>query len=202
MWWNGCKGCRFVPLPELLNYLSSRRSVKVKSQTEPAPSRAEIEQILTIAARVPDHGKLAPFRFVVLEKDAQAKLGDRLAEIYAANNAGNSDITEKHIQFERERPQRAPLLIVVIFSYKPGKIPLWEQQLACGAACMNLLHGVYAHCYVGQWLTEWPAFDAQVKAEFSCMAEEEIAGFFYIGSSDEKPDDRARPALSEITEWR
>lgn len=190
------------PNTPLLEYLKTRRSVVVKKQQAPGPSRDEIEQILTIAARVPDHGKLAPFRFIVFDEAAQSKLGDRLAAIYAGNHAGDSEVTSKHIEHERERMQRAPILIAAIFHYKPGKIPLWEQQLACGAACMNMLHGAYALGYVGQWLTEWLSYDVQVKAELGCIAEEEIAGFFYIGSAEEAPSDRARPELADIVEWR
>ncbi len=187
-----------MPNP-VLDYLLSRRSVSVKKLEEPGPSEPELLQILRVASRVPDHKKMAPWRFHVFDKAAQAKLGDRWAELYAERERGNPDVMEKHIEFERERPQRAPLLIAVVSKTAFGKAPIWEQQLSAGAACMNLMHAAHALGYAANWLSEWPNFDDTVRADFGCeKPEDQIAGFIYIGTPSEAPSERDRPDLKDV----
>ena len=132
------------------------------------------------------------------DEKAQRILGDKVAARFAELNPQAS---EKQIEHESTQFQRAPLLIVMLFTPKEGRIPLWEQQLSAGAAGMNLLHAAEALGYAGQWLTEWPCFDETINAWLKCQAPDCIAGFFYIGSSATPPEerkDRERPKLEEI----
>jgi len=188
-----------MKIAPLTDYLLTRRSVKAAQLNLPSPNKDEIRQMLTAAMRVPDHGKLAPWKVVVFEKAGQEKLG----ELFAARfHALNPDAKEKHLEHERMRAQRAPLLIAVVFVPQIGKIPVWEQELATGALCMNLLHAAYGLGYAGQWLTEWPAFDEEITHALCPQEGAKIAGFFYIGSSDSVPEDRKRPEFDEIvSEW-
>lgn len=175
--------------------LLERRSVKVRQLVDPAPEGEVLEKLLTAAVRVPDHGKLTPWRLLLLEKEGQQALGDLFAKRFSEIHP---DANDKQIAFERARPQRAPLLVAVVSSPKLGKVPFWEQQLSAGAVCMNLLHAAQAFGFAGQWLTEWPAFDAEIT---TALCEEEgaqIAGFIYLGTSTEKPEERLRPDLTEV----
>lgn len=177
--------------------LLSRRSVKAALLKDPAPTQEELTQILTIATRVPDHGKLAPWRIKLFDKSAQSVLGEQIGQRFAALNP---DATEQQIAFEKQKICRAPLLAVVLYVPQLGRIPEWEQQLSCGAVCMNLLHACHALGYGANWLTEWPAFDDEINKLLGCGEHDRIAGFIYIGSYDDKPEDRPRPDLAEVTE--
>lgn len=151
-----------------LNALLTRRSTSVRDLTAPAPSDAELEQILRVATRVPDHGKLAPWRIVVLRGEGAAKLGALAADIYMRNTPGAE---EKHREHEHARFLRAPLCLAVIATPKESiKAPDWEQYLSAGAVCMNILHAAHALGYGGKWLTEWVAYDAEILAALlSCF---------------------------------
>lgn len=182
---------------DAIDLLLTRRSVPVKDLAEPAPTESQLKTILTAATRVPDHGKLCPWRIVAFDKAAQTKLGQGLAAIYAKHTP---DATEAQLAFEAARPTKAPLLLVVIFSPKDGK-PVWEQQLSTGAVCMNLLHAAHARGFAGKWLTEWPAYDADAKTLIGCQGQEEVAGYIYIGTPKEVPADRERPDLDQVVSW-
>tara|TARA_B100001123_G_C15263551_1_gene1007522 strand:- start:432 stop:1040 length:609 start_codon:yes stop_codon:yes gene_type:complete len=184
---------------EMVERMGNRRSVKAKELQEPAPSPEELTQILTLASRVPDHKKLVPFRFILCDKAGQAAFGELLAEQFARNHP--QEAKEKHKEAERQRALQAPLLIILVYQPVLGKVPEWEQQLTCGAAGMNLLNAVHAFGYAGQWLTEWPAFDAGIHQSLGLRPEDKIAGLFYIGSSDtlaEFREDRPRPEPDSV----
>lgn len=189
------------PNTDLMTYLSTRRSIPSAKLVEPAPSKPELDRILTIAARVPDHGKLAPWRFVVIAGEARSAFVDRLMAIWRANHPDASAEAEA---VERGKKEGGPLVVAVISrTSEHPKVPAWEQELSAGAACMNLLHAAHASGYAGQWLTGWPAFDADVATLLAVEANERIAGFVYIGTPAEPPSERDRPDLSKIvTEWR
>ncbi|MCT8973151.1 nitroreductase family protein [Microbaculum marinisediminis] len=189
------------PNTDLMTYLSTRRSIPSAKLVEPAPSKPELDRILTIAARVPDHGKLAPWRFVVIAGEARSVFVDRLMAIWRANHPDASAEAEA---VERGKKEGGPLVVAVISrTSEHPKVPAWEQELSAGAACMNLLHAAHASGYAGQWLTGWPAFDADVATLLAVEANERIAGFVYIGTPAEPPSERDRPDLSKIvTEWR
>ena len=183
-------------MPDALQLLKTRRSVKPIELTGPGPGAPEIETLVTIASRVPDHGKLVPWRFIVFEGDARVSAGDTIAGIYRADHP---EATEDQIAFEHNRLARAPLVIAVVSRAAPHvKIPEWEQQLSAGAAAMNLVMAAYALGYAATWITEWYAYDRRVLDAFGLSPQERIAGFVHIGRPLRPPEDRPRPPLNEI----
>ena len=179
-----------------LGLLARRRSVVAKNLGEPGPDDQALEQILRTGVRVPDHGKLGPWRLQVLKKPAQAMLGDVLAEAYANDH---SDARDDQIAFERTRSSRAPLLIVVSSRlHREHKIPEIEQLLSCGAVCQNLLNAATLMGFGAQWLTEWPAYDSRIKAALGIPLDEHIIGFVSIGTPSEPPNERPRPDFEAV----
>jgi nitroreductase len=184
-----------------LAHLLTRRSVSANSLGEPGPSPAEIEQILTAAARVPDHKKLVPWRFVLFEGDARKAFGGVLAEVCRNEEP---DVGQFRLETEANRFMRAPLVVAVVSRVtKNPAAPEWEQVLSAGAACQNLLVAATALGYGAQWITEWYAYSDGVRAALRLADNERVAGFIYIGTPKEKPDERERPALADIAEvWK
>ena len=179
-----------------ISFLNVRRSSSVKSLTGPAPSSAQIEQILTAASRVPDHNKLAPWWFVTFEGDARKEFGEKV--LRKAYLLEEPEAAPAKLDLEAERFLRAPLVIAVISRIKEGKAPQWEQILSAGAAAYNLCLAANALGFGTNWLTEWPAFNADVRAALGCDERDNIAGFIYIGTASEKSEERERPALADI----
>lgn len=183
----------------LTDFLKTRRSVPPAMMTEPGPDRAEIEALLAIASRVPDHGKLAPWRFAVYSREARERIADALVEIVKADRP---DASEDMLAMERNRLLMAPVVIGVFSRAAPHvKIPEWEQVLSAGAACFNLVLAANAHGYAASWLTQWYAFDERALPLFGTREGERIAGFVHIGTMAQHPGDRGRPELSEIVTW-
>jgi nitroreductase len=179
-----------------LELLTTRRSFKAMELSGPGPSAAQIDTLLTVAARVPDHGKLAPWRFIVFEGEARRAAGDAIA---AAFQAKYPDAKPEHVEAERNRLLRAPLVVAVVSRAGPHvKIPEWEQVLSAGAAAMNLVLAAHALGFAANWITEWYAYDRAVLDALGLAAHERIAGFVHIGTPPGPPEDRPRPALSEI----
>ena len=180
-----------------LSLLQTRRSGRPAEMTGPGPTPDELELILTIAARAPDHGKLFPWRFVTVadgQRDALAKL------LLRALEESNADATPAHREKEVAFAHYAGQLVVLISSpIEDHKIPLWEQELSCGAAGMNLLLAAHALGYVGGWLTGWRAYSERVRAAF-CSPGERIAGFLFIGQPGRELEERARAPLGTV--WR
>lgn len=178
-----------------LSLLATRRSAKARDLIAPGPDSGELAQILEIAARTPDHGKLAPWRFVVVPADQRDALAAAIIDAYRAEkpSAGRLEI-EAMDQFARQ----APTLVVVLASPKvESHIPLWEQELSVGAATMNLEHAVHAMGYAACWLTGWAAFSDLVRDLFGA-APERIAGFVFIGTPGKPLEERPRPELEKI----
>ncbi len=186
----------------IIAFLSARRSVKPDRLVAPGPSPAELDTILTIASRVPDHKKLAPWRFIVLEGEARARLGEVVAEACIA--AEKEPPSHVRLETERTRLMRAPLVIAVVSRVTPHRsAPEWEQVLSAGAACLNLCLAANALGYGTSWITEWIAYNAAVGAALHLADNERIAGFIYVGTPTERSDERERPALAEIvSRWR
>lgn len=186
----------------IIAFLSARRSVKPDRLVAPGPSPAELDTILTIASRVPDHKKLAPWRFIVLEGDARVRLGEVVAEACIA--AEQEPPSPVRLEAERTRLMRAPLVIAVVSRVTPHRsAPEWEQVLSAGAACLNLCLAANALGYGTSWITEWIAYNAAVGAALHLADNERIAGFIYVGTPTERSDERERPALTEIvSRWR
>lgn len=184
---------------QLHEFLKIRRSVLARNMTEPGPTASQIHDLIEIAARVPDHGKLAPWRFIVFEDDARQIAGQGIADIHQENTP---DATDDDLQLERNRLMRAPLVIGVVASPKDHpKIPDWEQHLSAGAACQNLLTAAQSMGFAAQWLTEWIAYDSKVAALLGLTEKEKMAGFVYIGTAIEPPKERARPELTDILSY-
>lgn len=183
-------------MPEALDLLKTRRSIKAADLAGPGPSPTEIDTLLTIAARVPDHGKLTPWRFIIFEGNARTAAGDKIAKAFAAKYP---EATSEQIGKERERLTRAPLVIAVVSrAGEHKKIPEWEQVLSAGAAAMNLVVAAHALGYAANWITEWYAYDRSVLDAFGVAPQEKLAGFIHIGRSQGPAEDRDRPPLSEI----
>ncbi len=183
-------------MSDALKLLTTRRSFKPIELAGPAPSAAELDTLLTVASRVPDHGKLTPWRFIVFEGDARAAAGDAIA---AAFRAKYPDAKPEHIEAERKRFTRAPLVVAVVSRAAPHvKIPEWEQVLSAGAAAKNLVLAANALGYGASWITEWYAYDRSVLDALGLAPHERIAGFIHIGRPPGVPEDRPRPPLSEI----
>lgn len=187
-------------MPDTITLLKTRRSVKPMELLAPGPSADEIQTLLTIATRVPDHGKLAPWRFIIFEGEARKRAGAIIAEVFAANNPS---ATADQLAFERDRLARAPLVIAVVSRAAPHvKIPEWEQQLSAGASCMALVVAAHALGFAASWITEWYAYDRAVLDGLGLAPHERITGFVHIGRPRQMPEDRDRPRLSDlVTRW-
>src|SRR5579864_5937081 len=183
-------------MPDALELLKTRRSVKPREMTGPGPSPAELETILTIGSRVPPHGKLAPWRFIIFEGVARHRAGDVIAAVFARKNPNASPAD---IEVEKRRLTDAPLVIGVVSLTKPHpKVPAWEQELSAGASAMNIVTAATALGYGACWLTGWFAFDRDVLDGFGLKADERLAGFIHIGTPSRPSEDRPRPLLSDI----
>ncbi len=186
-------------LSSALSLLETRRSGRPREMVGRGPSAEELERILTIAARVPDHGKLSPWRFVTVaadQRDALATLVHRA--LPEADPTATGAHHEKAEEFAR---QGAALVVLVSAPIAGHKIPQWEQQLSCGAAAMNLLLATHAFGYVGGWLTGWQAYSERVRAAF-CMPGERIAGFFFLGTPSIELEERPRaPLATLVRQW-
>jgi len=182
-----------------LSLLETRRSAKPRELVGAGPSAEELERILTIAARVPDHGKLTPWRFVTVAEDQRDAFGALLREALAEHDPC---ATIAHHQKEDDFAHYAGKLIVLVSAPTPNhKIPVWEQELSCGAAGMNLLLAAHALGYVAGWVTGWRTYSERVRSAF-CAPGERLAGFIFIGHGSRELEDRPRPQLSEVNrEW-
>jgi nitroreductase len=184
------------PIADPIALLNTRRSVKPIELTAPGPSPAELETLLTIASRVPDHGKLTPWRFIVFEAEGRDKAGEAIGAAFLAKYPA---ATADQVAFERTRLARAPLVIAVVSRAAPHvKIPEWEQVLSAGAAAMNLVIAAHALGFAASWMTEWYAYDRAVLDALGLASHEKIAAFVHIGRPARPPEDRPRPALADI----
>ncbi|MEJ1969681.1 MAG: nitroreductase [Rhizomicrobium sp.] len=184
------------PAPDALDLLLSRRSGSAKAMTGPGPSPAQVEAILTAAARVPDHGKLFPWRFILFEDDARRRVGEVLVE---AIRESEPQASPERLDTERHRFLRAPLVIGVVSRTREAiPIPEWEQVLSAGAVCQTLLIAAHALGFVANWLTEWPAYNLRVKEKLGLKPGERIAGFIYIGHPAQPLEERVRPDMTKI----
>jgi nitroreductase len=178
-----------------LTLLESRRSGRPRDMVEPGPGADELRRILSVAARTPDHGKLHPWRFVHVPRDRRAAFAALLHRAFRETDPAPRTAELEAID---RLAHQAPELVVALFSPRPSlKIPLWEQQLSCGAACMNLEHAAHAFGYAAGWITGWAAYSNTVRDAFGA-APEQIAGFIYIGTPGAPLEERVRPPLSEV----
>lgn len=187
-----------APNPAALDFLLTRRSRPAKTLTTPAPSREALQPILTAAARTPDHGKLEPWRFIVIEGAAMARLADLVSTRGQAMGKSEDDIAKGRTQFE----QGHLAVAVVEVRRASEKIPELEQTYSAGAVCLALLNAALAAGWGANWLSGWPSHETGFGAEGLGLApHERIAGFIHIGTETSAPPERPRPDLDAITEW-
>ena len=180
--------------PSALDLLLSRRSCPARAMTGPGPSKDQLADILQAGARVPDHGKLSPWRFIVFDVDGRERFADILVNILTLEGANPSQVDEW-----RGRVTSAPVMIGVVSSARELiKIPVWEQELSAGAVCQNILVAAHALGFVANWLTEWYAYHPTVKQKLGLKPGERMAGFIYIGTAREELQERPRPDMSRI----
>lgn len=186
----------------LAQYLKTRRTIPSAQMAEPGPDAAALREMLTIAARVPDHGKLAPWRFILFERSTRDEMIAGLTRI------AEKQTDEKERRYRAEKAKGladAPLIVGIVSAAIADhpKIPLWEQQLSAGAVCLNLLHAARAFGFSAQWLTGWFAYDAEAMRWLGLKEGERVAGFIHIGTPNAPATERERPELDAIvTPWR
>lgn len=184
------------PMPDALDLLQHRRSPRVTDLAEPGPSEPELAQILTIAARVPDHGKLVPWRFVVLAGDGRKRMADTLA---ARLRAANPPAAEDDVNKEHSRFLNSPVIVAVVSrTAKHPKIPEWEQFLSAGAVAMNMLHAAGALGYGAVWLTGPFAYERGCMDALGLAPHEKLVAFVHLGTSRQPQEERPRPALADV----
>lgn len=179
--------------------LVRRRSVKTRDMVSPGPDKDALEKILTAGMRVPDHGKLAPWRFIILEGDDRARLG----EIIAQGLVSEGETSEKVAEKMKNYATQGPVLVVAVHSPNlTSAIPMWEQELSIGAACQNMLVAATALDFASQWLTGWASYSPSVKAGLGLTEKEKIAGFLFFGNhGDRVPSERPRPDVADHIQW-
>lgn len=188
------------PSSDARTLIALRRSTSKRGLTEPGPSGTQVDDLLTVATRVPDHRRLAPWRFLVFEGGARAAFNAKAVEIQKQEKP---DATEMMLADTAGYFTRAPVIVAVISSPDIAhKTPVWEQELSCGAVCQNLLLAANASGWAGCWLTEWIAFSPGIKNLLNLSETERIAGFFYLGTAKENPQERLRPDVdTKIQRW-
>ena len=186
-----------TPSAEMLSYLQARRSCPLKNMGGPGPDAAQIQNILQAASRVPDHGKMFPWHFIVFNGDARAQAGGLLASAWQQENPAQAEPAK--LELEAARFTRAPLVIGVVSRLREGKHAFWEQILSAGAACQTLCLAANALGFGTNWLTEWYAYSPTFKSALGLDKRDHVAGFIYIGTPATAPEERDRPDLTAIT---
>ena len=185
-----------TPAREVLAFLATRRSTSAVTLTEPAPSAQELDILLRLATRVPDHGKLTPWRFIVLEGEDKARFAAKLEALARSRD-------DQTAAAKLAKLRLPPLAVAVISSPKPAAIPEWEQVLSAGAVGATLLYAAMAMGYGANWITDWYAYDPQANAILGLSGNEKVAGFMLIGTPREPPLERERPVVSAlVSRWR
>ena len=187
---------QLAPHPEVLAFLATRRSTSAVTLAEPAPTPGEVEALLRLAARVPDHGKLSPWRFIVLEPAFKGAFAERLEALALSRD-------DARAAAKLAKLKTPPLGVAVVSSLKPGEIPDWEQELSAGAVCTTLLYSAQALGYGANWITDWYAYDPEARAILGLEPHERVAGFILMGTPREPPQERERPDPRALTTaWR
>lgn len=182
-----------TPSQELLTRLAVRRSAPAQSLAAPGPDATQIADILTLAARSPDHGKLIPWRFVVMGPNSRSEIAEKLAAMALAKGLPPKATAVL------AKLTAAPTTVLVISTARPASKPVWEQELSAGAVCMNLEHAASAYGFASSWITDWYSFDAEAAAVFGVAADEKVAGFIHLGTPTEPLLERDRPNVAVIT---
>ena len=188
------------PSQETREFLALRRSANKACLGSPGPTPSQLDDIIAAATRVPDHRRLAPWKFIVFEGDARGQFGDAAAEVQRSEEPG---LDAGAYAFTAELLMRAPTVVAIISSpTEDGRTPVWEQELSVGAVCHNLLLAANAAGWAGCWLTEWIAFSQGINRLLGLESHERVAGFMYLGTATMNPQERARPETAQlITRW-
>lgn len=179
-----------VPSPAVLAALATRRSAPAQALVAPGPSDSQLNAILQLGARTPDHGKLFPWRFVVLGPVTRAEIAEKLSALAEARDKPAKD------QAVLAKLTAAPVTILVVSAPVPDAKPIWEQQLSAGAVCMNLEHAAGGFGFSSSWITDWYSYDPEAVALFGLTEGETVAGFIHIGTLDEPALERPRPDMA------
>jgi nitroreductase len=181
----------------LLNFLKTRKSASAKAMGGPGPHAAQLHDILSIAVRVPDHGKLNPWRFIVFDGDARRAVGALFAKCFAELHP---DYPADRVNFQKGLFERAPVVIAVVSTAaEHSKIPVWEQLMSSAAVCFNMVLAAQAHGFDAQWQSDWVAYDEGAKSAMGIKPDEKVAGLIYIGTSTVPLEDRPRPDVNALT---
>jgi nitroreductase len=181
----------------VLAFLARRRSASALTLQDPGPTPGELKDLIRLAARVPDHGKLGPWRFIILEGAAKEAFAGQLEQIAAARPDGGKCLAKLG------KLRAPPLGVAVVSHVTPGEIPEWEQLMSAGAVCLTLLNAATAMGYGANWITDWYAYDERARAALGLAPSERVAGFVFMGSSAETPLERVRPDLeARVTRWK
>ena len=182
----------------IIDLLLTRRSLVASKLTDPGPDSEELKLILRCATRVPDHGKLSPWRIKIVQGNARRALGKVWRDIFQRSHP---EASAERLEFECNRPCRAPLMLIVSTKIESQRIPAWEQILSGAAVCQNVLIAATSLGYHAQWLSEWPNYDSDAKEAAGLSIDDHFLGFIYIGTANEIPIERERPHLDEIISW-
>ncbi|MDZ3831108.1 MAG: nitroreductase [Sphingopyxis sp.] len=186
----------FNDTSSLLAHLATRRSGKARDMLAPGPDAPQLRDIISVALRTPDHGKLAPWRVVTIADEQRGAFATLLKRAWVAANPGAAGMDLAALdQFAHQAPT---LLVLLSTPVANSKIPVWEQQMSAGALGMNLLHSVHAHGFVGSWLTGWAAFDPTVAAAFGAGTDDRVVGFFFLGTPAKSLEERPRPDYDDV----
>ena len=186
----------FNDISSLRTHLATRRSGKAREMVAPGPDTAQLREIIALALRTPDHGKLAPWRIVTVADHQRAAFAALLKRAWVKENPGAAGLDLSALdQFAHQAPT---LLVLLSTPVKGAKIPLWEQQMSAGAVGMNLLHAAHAHGFVGSWLTGWAAYSPDVAAAFGAGEGDTIVGYFFLGTASAALSERPRPEYDEV----
>ena len=184
------------PSQAVLDFLAKRRSASAMSLTAPGPGDADLADLLRLAARVPDHGKLSPWRFVILRGPAKDAFAEQITAL------ADSQANPVKAKAALRKLTRPPACVAVISRYIPGEIPEWEQRQSASAVCQQMLLAAAALGWGANWITDWYSYDPRAKAILGVADGELVAGFLYLGTSTEAPQERVRPDVAAITtEW-
>jgi nitroreductase len=186
----------FNDTSSLRTHLATRRSGKPRDMIAPGPDGATLREIIALALRTPDHGKLAPWRIVAVAAEQRDALAALLKSAWVRENPGAAGLDLSALdQFAHQAPS---LLVLLSTPVAGSKIPVWEQQMSAGAVGMNLLHAAHAHGFVGSWLTGWAAYNPDVAAAFGAQDGDTIVGYFFLGSPARDLDERPRPEYDDV----
>lgn len=181
--------------PEVVAFLAKRRSASAMTLTAPGPDDGQLAEILRIAARVPDHGKLAPWRFIVLKGEAKDAFAERIATL--ADSQANPTKATAALR----KLTRPPVCVAVISRHIPGEIPEWEQRQSASAVCHQMLLAAAALGWGANWITDWYSYDPRATAILGLADGEQVAGYLYLGTTNEQPQERTRPDVAAITSY-